>query len=77
MDVCRRGSLTSGWTPASGSKIFIYHSKEDDTVPYANLTAMKAFLDQTAPGQYTATDGNNGGHVNAVVNFIVNVIFEW
>ena len=77
MDLCRRCSLTSGWTPASGSKIFIYHSKEDDTVPYANLTAMKAFLDQTAPGQYTATDGNNGGHVNAVVNFIVNVIFEW
>ena len=77
MEVCRRYSLTSGWTPTSGTKIFLYHSNQDDTVPYANLTAMKAFLDEVAPGSYTASDGNNGGHVNAVVNFILNIIFEW
>lgn len=77
MAVCRRFSLTSGWTPPSGTKIILYHSNEDDTVPYANLTAMKAFLDTTAPGSYTVSDGNNGGHVNAIVSFILNLVFEW
>ena len=77
MAVCRRFSLTSGWTPPSGTKIILYHSNEDDTVPYANLTAMKAFLDTAAPGSYTVSDGNNGGHVNAIVSFVLNLLFEW
>ena len=77
MAVCRRFSLTSGWTPPSGTKIILYHSNEDDTVPYANLTVMKAFLDTAAPGSYTASDGNNGGHLNAIVSFVLNLILEW
>ena len=77
MEVCRRYSLTSGWTPPSGTKIILYHSNQDDTVPYENLTAMKAFLDSVAPGSYTASDGNNGGHVNAAVSFVLNLILEW
>ena len=70
MEVCRRYSLTSGWTPPSETKILLYHSKQDETVPYENLTAMKEFLDQVAPGCYTASDGNNGGHINAFVRFV-------
>ena len=77
MAVCRGYSLTSGWTPPSGTKIFLYHSNQDDTVPYGNLTAMKTFLDGVAPGCYTAYDGNNGGHINAVVSFVLNLVFEW
>lgn len=77
MAVCRGYSLTSGWTPPSGTKIFLYHSNQDDTVPYENLTAMKTFLDGVAPGCYTAYDGNNGGHINAVVSFVLNLVFEW
>jgi pimeloyl-ACP methyl ester carboxylesterase len=77
MDVCRRYSLTSGWTPPSETKIFLFHSKEDDTVPYDNLTAMKAFLDEVAPDSYTATDGSYGGHVDAVVYFVISIISEW
>jgi pimeloyl-ACP methyl ester carboxylesterase len=77
MDICRRFSLTSGWTPPSGTKIILYHSNQDDTVPYDNLTEMKSFLDQAAPGSYTAYDGNNGGHLNAVVNYIIDIIYEW
>ena len=77
MALCRRYSLTSGWTPPSGTKVFLYHSNQDDTGPYANLTAMKAFLDEAAPGCYTAYDGNNGGHVAAAVSFVLNLLFEW
>ena len=77
MEVCHRYSLTSGWTPPSGTKIILYHSNQDDTVPYENLTVMKSFLDTAAPGSYTASDGNNGGHVNAIVSFVLNLLFEW
>ena len=38
---------------------------------------MKDFLDKVAPGCYTASGGNDGGHINAVVSFILNLIFEW
>lgn len=76
-DVCRRFSLTSGWIPPAGTQIILYHSKQDDTVPYANLTAMKAFLNNVAPGCYKANDGNDGGHVDAILSFIVSIIREW
>ena len=77
MSVCGNYSLTGGWTPPSGTKIFLYHSKQDDTVPYANLTSMKTFLDQVAPGSYIAYDGNDGGHIEAVVSYVIDIIFEW
>ena len=77
MQVCRRYSLTSGWVPPSDTKIILYHSRQDDTVPYANLTAMKAFLDQVAPGRYTLYEGDDGGHVNAVIRFVRYIIPAW
>ena len=69
-EVCRRYSLTSGWVPPSETKIILYHSRQDDTVPYDNLTAMKDYLDQVAPGCYNASEGNNGGHINALIRFV-------
>ncbi len=77
MNVCRRYSLTSGWVPPAGTKIILYHSIQDDTVPYENLTAMKAYLDQVAPGCYTAYDGHFGGHLKAVTRFIVITMSVW
>lgn len=77
INFCRRNSLTSGWVPPAGTKIILYHSRQDDTVPYDNLTKMKEFLGQVAPGSYTAMEGDNGGHVDAVVRFIVATISEW
>lgn len=77
ISVIKSYSLTSGWTPPAGTKIFIYHSRQDDTVPYANHTAMKTFLDQAAPGCYTASEGDNGGHMNAVIKYVINTIQEW
>ena len=69
-DVCHRYSLTSGWVPSPETQIILYHSRQDDTVPYDNLTAMKDYLDQVAPGCYTASEGNNGGHINAIIRFV-------
>ena len=41
--VCNRFSLAKGdWTPSASSRISIYHSTEDDIVPYSNHEAIKA-----------------------------------
>ena len=78
-ETCQRYSLTAGWTPPPGTttKIYLYHSMDDDTVPYENFTAMKAFLDKTIPGGYEAESYANGGHVTACIYFIMNIIDEW
>lgn len=75
--VCEGYSLTSGWTPPSGTKMFLYHSEGDDTVPYENLKAMTDFLDVAAPGSYNQYHAANGGHMDAVLWFILNIIGEW
>ena len=77
MNVCRNYSLTSGWVPPSGTEIILYHSRQDDTVPFANLKAMKDFLDQVAPGCYTAYEGNDGGHIDAVARFVMDILSVW
>ena len=77
LDVCRRYSLTSGWTPPSGTKIILFHSSGDDTVPYDNLGAMKTFLDGVAPDCYSTLEGPYGGHVNAVLYYVLFTISEW
>lgn len=78
MSVAGRYSLTSGWAPPSGTGIFLFHSTQDDTVPYDNLPAMTAFLDSVAgPDSYTVIDGEFGGHMDAVLWFVLRTIGEW
>lgn len=77
MDYCRRFSLTSGWVPPSDTKILLFHSRQDDTVPFDNFTEMKAFLDEVAPGCYTAYEGDYGGHIQAIARFLVATISVW
>lgn len=79
LETCRRYSLTSGWTPppSSTTKIYLYHSVDDDTVPYENFKAMKAFLDEKIPNGYESESSANGGHVNACIYYIMDIIDEW
>ena len=77
-ETCRRYSLTSGWIPpAKGTEIVIYHSTNDDTVPYDNFKAMKDFLDTRIPGKYTSISSKDGGHIDACLSFIQNTINKW
>ena len=74
MDVCQRYTLTHGWTPSAGTKIILFHSEQDDTVPFANLAAMKTFLKSVGVNtndrnRYLEYKGKYGGHVEAVLRF--------
>ncbi|MBR0111972.1 MAG: hypothetical protein IJM00_07005 [Bacteroidales bacterium] len=81
--VARSYSLVSGWTPPADTRILLFHSKEDETVPYANLASMTAYLESlgihegTTAGTYTRYEGNYGGHINAVVYFVLNTVSGW
>lgn len=75
--VCESYSLTSGWTPPSGTEIYLHHSENDDTVPYANLKAMTDFLDSVAPDSYDQYHASNGGHMDAVLWFVIYVLGKW
>ena len=76
LETCRRFSLTSGWAaPAEGSWIYIYHSTQDDSVPYANYTAMKEYLNSVAPGaDIVWQSGADGSHVDGCVTFVRSII---
>jgi len=78
MDVCKRFTLVSGWKPAKGNKIYIYHSSEDQTVPYSNYTSIKSFLDSVASDSTIKyQDGEDGGHMDAVGQWALMVMKNW
>ena len=82
LEVCRRNSLTGGWTPPAGTKFVLFHSEEDDTVPFVNLAAMRTFLesagvDTADTGRYLEYTGKYGNHVNAVISYILAVLNEF
>lgn len=65
-------SLLKGWSLPSDSKVYIYHSKDDDVVPYANFTAIKNFLGTDSlfsTKKRFYKDGNDGNHEDCVVTF--------
>ena len=77
-ETCQRYSLTANWTPPSRrTEIVIYHSTNDDTVPYENFRAMKRFLNTKIPGKYTSISSKDGGHIDACISFIQNTIDKW
>ena len=73
----RRYSLTSGWKPAPGSRIYISHSPQDDIVPYANYTRMKEYLTAVAPDCEIKWSQLSSDHVTACIFFILNTLNEW
>ncbi|MBR1576152.1 MAG: hypothetical protein IJ654_06870 [Bacteroidales bacterium] len=77
MGTAARYSLTSGWKPASGNRIYLSHSTQDDIVPYANYTKMKSFLERAATDCELHWSNLSGDHVTACIYFIINTSGEW
>ena len=77
LSYCDSYSLTSGWTPPSDTELHLYHSEDDDTVPYDNLIKMKDFLDEKGHRNYTLYHGHYGGHMDAVLSYVQRIIGQW
>lgn len=69
-------SLCSGWTPNPDTRFFLYHSRNDEIVPYFNMEHMRDFLrDECGIGDdRLETYTTQGLHVEAAMNFVLNII---
>ncbi|MBO6082932.1 MAG: hypothetical protein J6P46_07940 [Bacteroidales bacterium] len=76
ISIARSYSLTSGWTPPSGTDLLLFHSTNDDTVPFSNLSAMTSFLDSKGVS-YNKFDGEYGNHMDAVVWYVLYILNYW
>ncbi len=74
MATAARYSLISGWEPDADSRIWIYHSTQDDIVPYSNLTSLKS---RWSGNSNITWQNGTGDHVTGCISFILNVLNEW
>lgn len=77
MQTCDRYSLNAGWKPVAGSRIYLYHSNEDNLVPYVNYTRMMTYLESAAPDCELHGSTLSGDHQGACVPFILDVVNQW
>lgn len=66
-------SLAKGWTPPAGSKVLLFHSTEDDVVPFFNSQTLYDNL-KAAGSNVKLVSGAYGGHTAAEVDFASAII---
>ena len=49
----KKDSILHDWTPAADESIYLYHHKQDETVPVATTEALEAFLKENGLGDST------------------------
>ena len=69
-------SVCYDWTPNPDTRFFLYHSADDEVVPYFNMEHMRDFLrDKCGIGDdKLETYTSEGRHVDAALLFVMNVI---
>jgi len=71
---CEKNSLCKDWTPQGGSEFYIYHSSEDEFVPYENFKDLKAFFDENGgSNKFTYLTGT-GTHQDGMMAYITNIV---
>ncbi len=70
-------TLTEGWKPISGSKFYLYHSKDDQVVPFFCYEHMCDFLKKTSGSDIDLeSDDSAGSHQTAAIGFVMGVMVE-
>ena len=77
----KKDSILNDWTPAADESIYLYHHKEDETVPVATTEALEAFLKENGLGDSTLTvyideetpASNYSYHAAGIAPFLVAV----
>lgn len=73
-DTASKYSLNKGWVPDPDMKISLFHSKDDDMVPYSNYESMAKYLEGKCRLEKISLSGFS--HVSGYAAFIVNVILK-
>lgn len=76
--VADKYSLTKGWTPRSGTKLTLIHSRADNMVPFSNHEALTTFLNGQCELQEEALDTpaflQESPHAGAYINFLFKIL---
>ena len=73
LSALERNSLCSGWKPATGGSITLFHSTEDDIVPSVNTDNLKAWLESQGVS-VTVKEGSYGSHVEAAMSYAMSLL---
>ncbi len=74
-DIMQDNTLTEGWMPISGSQIYLYHSEDDQVVPFFCYEHMRDYLEATSGSDITLKyDKSGGSHQIAAIGFAMGVL---
>ncbi|MBP9994937.1 MAG: hypothetical protein KBT67_08390 [bacterium] len=72
IDAARKNELVGTWTPKAGEDIYLFHSRQDDMVPFVNSERMGAALEGTSC-KLEKVFGDFGNHVQGMALFMLSV----
>lgn len=72
IDAARKNELVGTWTPKAGEDIYLFHSRQDDMVPFVNSERMGAALEGTNC-KLEKVFGDFGNHVQGMALFMLSV----
>jgi len=72
-----KNTLTKGWTPISGSFFYMFHSYEDQVVPFFCFEHMRDYLETTSGSDITLKYDKTGGeHQSAAQSFVIGLMVK-
>ena len=72
IEAARKNELIGTWTPKAGEDICLFHSTEDDMVPFVNSALMGEALKST-DCRLEEVFGGFGDHIQGLAIFILSV----
>lgn len=72
IDAARKNELVGTWTPKAGEDIYLFHSRQDDMVPFVNGERMGAALEGTGC-KLEEVFGDFGNHVQGMALFMLSM----
>jgi len=76
-EVMEDNTLTEGWQPISGSQFYLYHSADDQVVPFFCYEHMRSYLETTGGTDIQLeSDVSQGSHQEAAIGFAMGVLVQ-
>lgn len=71
-------NVMQGWTPDADTRLKIYHSKQDDVVPFGNSRELYRFFENQGCNNVAIDSVSlNMGHLNSGMMFIIALMTEF
>jgi len=72
----QRTSLVDDWEPDSTTNLWLFHSIDDDVVPFINAELLDVHLSKYKLPKYKTQFGHYGNHYQAFFRYLLHVSFD-